>query len=317
VPVSAEGPDGGAHVGGASAGRNTPRRWGAPRPSRVVALAAVVAAAVAIVVSVGGNGAPANLDPVAQAADSTLRAGGAHYALSMTMTIPNVGPITMRGKGYMNAANREGEMSLHTTSVPASVAAKSPGGAVTIDMVFKGYTYYMHLPFLAGRMPAGKTWMKLNVASLVKQQYGFSPGDFQNGTTDPGQFLKMLKASHATVVRQAVLHGVQTTEYRGTIDLHSVVDQLPDSERAQAKAGIDKLIAQVGTSTLPVEAWVDSSHHLRRMHMSVPITTLGSTGGVDMTMDMSDFGSVQPVVIPPDSQVYDATGLVGSTTGGG
>jgi hypothetical protein len=186
-----------------------------------------------------------------------------------------------------------------------------------IDMVFKGYTYYMHLPFLAGRMPAGKTWMKLNVASLVKQQYGFSPGDFQNGTTDPGQFLKMLKASHATVVGHAVLHGVPTTAYRATVDLQSMIDQLPSGERAHAKAGIDKLIAQVGASTLPVEAWVDSSNHVRRMHMSVPFSALGSSGGADLTMDLLDVGSARPVVVPPDSQVFDATGIVGSTFGGG
>jgi hypothetical protein len=284
----------------------------------MIGVAAVVAAVVAIVASVGGNRGPANLDPVAQAADTTLRAGGAHVSFSMTMTIPNVGaPIAMRGSGYINETQLEGSMSIHTTGLPASVAAKFPGGELTVDAVFKGYTYYMRMPFLAGHLPAGKTWMKLNLANAIKQRYGFSPTDVQSGATDPGQFLTMLKASHATVVGHTVLQGVPATEYRGTIDLHSIVDRLPAGERAQARAGIDKLIAQVGASSFPLEAWVDSSDHVRRIHMTIPVTTLGSSGGLNMTMDLSGFGSVQPVVIPPDSQVFDATALVGSATSGG
>jgi hypothetical protein len=284
----------------------------------MIAGAVVVAAAVAIGVSLGGNGGPASLDPVAKAADSTLRAGGAHVSFAMKMTIPNVeGPFTIRGSGFFNESKLEGTMSMHATGMPASVAAKFPGHAFNLDAVFKGYTYYMHLPFLAGQMPAGKTWMKLNMGALIKQRYGFNPTDFQNGTGDPGQFLKLLKASHATVVGHAAVRGVPATEYRGTIDLHTMLDQLPSGERAQAKAGIDKLIAQMGASTMPVEAWVDSSDHVRRLHVSVPITILGSKGGYDLTMDLFDFGSAQPIVVPPDSQVFDASGLVGTTTGGG
>jgi hypothetical protein len=305
------------HAGGVFASRAVPNRWRAPRPLRRIAVAAV-AATVAIVVSVGGNGGSGNLDPVARAADSTLRAGGAHMTLAMTLTVPDAGaPIMMEGSGYINEAKLEGDMSLRTTSLPASVAATIPDGALTIDAVFKGYTYYMRMPFLAGRLPSGKTWMKLDLATALKQSYGFSPTDLQNGTADPGQFLKMLKASHATAVGHAVLHGVPTTEYRGTVDLHSLIDRLPSGERAQAKAGIDKLIAQVGASTLPVEAWVDSSDHVRRIHTSVPMAMLGSSGGYDLTMDLFDFGTVEPVVVPPDSQVFDANGLVGNAVGAG
>jgi hypothetical protein len=301
-----------------SAGHAEPRSRRGRRRGPLVAGAVVVTAAVAIGVSLGGNGGPASLDPVAKAADSTLRAGGAHLAFAMTMTIPNVNaPFRISGSGWINESKLEGDMSMHTTSMPTSIAGKFPGHAFNVDVVFQGYTYYMRLPFLAGQMPAGKTWMKLNMAAVIKQRYGFSPTDFQNGTSDPGQFLKMLKASHATVVGQAAVRGVPATEYRGTVDLQTMIDQLPSGERAQAKAGIDKLIAQMGASTMPVEAWVDSSNHVRRIHVSVPITILGSRGGYDLTMDLFDFGSSQPVVVPPDSQVFDASALVGTTTGGG
>lgn len=295
-----------------SPGSARPSRHARIRPRGFVVLAALVAVIVALAVALTAGNGPANLDPVAQAADSTLRTGGADFTMSISMALPgSQTPFAMNGSGYFDAAKLRGEMSMHLTSAPSNLGSGTSVNGLSIDAVIDNTTYYMHIPSLASQLPGGKTWMRLDMGSLLKQRYGFSPSAFQSGTTDPSQFLKMLKASHATVVGHSAVRGVATTQYQGTIDLHSVADQLPADERSAAQAAIDKLIAQLGgNSTIPLQAWIDSSRHLRRMKMRIPFQLLGSNGGIDVTMDMFDFGVSRPVIVPPDSQVFDATTLV-------
>jgi hypothetical protein len=285
----------------------------------VVAGMAVVGVLVALVVALGGGaGAPVNLDPVAQAADSTLRTSGTDFTMSMSVTLPGHAPLSMTGSGYLNAAKLAGDMSMHMTGLPASAAGALSGGSVDLETVFDHFTYYLRTPALAGQLPGNKSWIRLDLGSVLKQRLGFSPSALGSGQADPGQFLKMLAGSHATVVGRARVRGVPTTEYRGTIDLRSVVDRLPSGQRDSAKAGIDKLIAQLGGNpTIPAEAWIDSSKHVRRMHITMAFAILGAPARIDMTMNLFDFGVSRTISIPPAGEVFDATKLASGTALGG
>lgn len=290
------------------------------RRGGLIGIGVAIAAAAVVALSVGGNGGPATLDPVAQAADATLHVSGARIALTMKIGLPIAGgPMVFVGSGYFNAAAQEGSMSMHSTSLPAAVASRLPGGAITEDAIFNRYTLYLRMPILASHLPNGKDWIKIDVGNALKRQYGFNPLDVQSGSSDPTQFLRLLRESHATAVGSATVRGVPTTEYRGTIDLHSIVDRLPSGERAAAASGINKLIAQLGVSTLAIDVWVDGSHRVRRMHMGVPTGVSGPLAGAnfDFTMDLSDFGVQQTVTVPPASQVVDMTSLASGALGSG
>lgn len=290
--------------------RSFPRRHG-----RLGAVVAVVAAGIAAAFVAAGSGGPANLDPVALAADSTLNAGGAHFSLRLQMQPPGLGaPLTISGTGYLNGSPLEGTMSLHSSALPGNAAAGLPAGVLQLDMVFKGFTYYMRMPTLATQLPGGKSWMKFDVSKALHQQTG-SALNLGAGTGNPTQFLQMLRDTHASVVGQARIRGVPTTEYRGTLDLSALADHVPDNQRALVKAGVAALTAEAGTSTLAIDVWIDSSHRVRRFRISTPAGAATTSPGFDLTMSMYDFGAHQTVTAPADSDVFDATSLATGALG--
>jgi hypothetical protein len=73
---------------------------------------------------------------------------------------------------------------------------------------------------------------------------------------------------------------------------------------------------------IPVDVWVDAQGRLRRMQMSiaasVPAGSAGTAGTSQsfsgaITIDLTSYGPVPPIVAPPSSQVLDASALA---TGG-
>src|SRR5438034_1033898 len=83
---------------------------------------------------------------------------------------------------------------------------------------------------LAGRLPGGARWMKVD----LKQLGGVAGIDVQSltsGESNPAQFLEYLRAHGGSVhtVGSAMLNGVHTTRYQGSIDLHQIAQALPES----------------------------------------------------------------------------------------
>jgi hypothetical protein len=98
-----------------------------------------------------------------------------------------------------------------------------------------------------------------------------------------------------------------TTRYRGTLDLEKVVDRLPGSVRAQARAGIQKLIAQSGQRFFPIEVWIDAQHRVRRFDMSFTIGAGAQGGTLAMAVELFDYGPTPAVQAPPPAETYDLT----------
>ena len=129
------------------------------------------------------------------------------------------------------------------------------------------------------------------------------------GQSNPAQFLQYLRATAGTVtpVGSELVRGVPTTHYRATIDLERVADVMPSAERSQLRAGISKLIAQTGTSKIPVDAWVDNQRLVRRIAMSLQMGSGGGNLQLRVTIELFDFGATPPVSAPASSETFDAT----------
>src|ERR1700737_998234 len=129
-----------------------------------------VASAIALAVFRSGCGGSATaIDPVAQAAEVTSHAGGAHIAVSIQVSaaaLPT--PFTMSGQGFFNYATQEGMLTLDATGVPASVSASLPAGPLRIEEIFKSSIIYIGSPLFAGRLPGGARWMKLDVGRFAQ-----------------------------------------------------------------------------------------------------------------------------------------------------
>ena len=280
-----------------------------PSPSRVFSALGALLVTGALAGTLSGCGASsATLDPVAQAAAVTSATGGVQMGLNMSLTIPGLAsPVTATGHGFFNYKAHEGELAIDMSGLPSSATEGLGGAPVHVEELMKSTTIYVGSPLFAGRLPGGARWMKVD----LKQLGGVAGIDVQSltsGESNPAQFLEYLRAHGGSVhtVGSTMLHGVHTTRYQGSIDLHQIARALPESERGAAQAQLDKLSSQIGLSSIPFEVWIDDQHRVRRIEMNISINAAGQQGGMQMTIDLSGFGATPKVTVPADSQVFSA-----------
>jgi hypothetical protein len=84
--------------------------------------------------------------------------------------------------------------------------------------------------------------------------------------------------------------------------------KLSDAQRKQARKGMQTMLDQVGSKTLPFEVFIDRDGLLRRMKMVMNMRVAGDQVVMKMQTDYSDFGVAVDVQAPPASSVLDVTG---------
>jgi hypothetical protein len=244
------------------------------------------------VIAVGGCGASQVVDPVSQAAAVTASAPG--YRMSAVMSISDTSdPVTAKMKGAVDTAANSGTMSL--TEVVS-------GQPVKASMLYSRLNFWMKAAAIPGatQLTGGKPWIYVDMSkALAAMGVGSLPG-----TTDPSQFLDYLRAVGAkpTVVGPVSINGVSTTEYRAVINLDRYAKLYHASD--QTVAAIESAI---GSHTMPVQAWIDTQHRVRRLHVAFPECVAGSRVQFSMTMGIYDFGAQPQAQIPERSQVYNLT----------
>lgn len=312
----------------ASATTSTSKAPAPPRRPGAVKVLATLGALAALGgggVAMSGCGASATLDPIARAAEVSSQQQGARFALTTQFSSPALpGGFSITAHGSIDERTRSGEMSMDLSGIPGA-AALSGGGSGTMRMIFQYPVIYMSAPFLAGQLPEGKTWMKLDLTKAA-QAAGVDLSQLSSfNQTDPTQFLEYLRASSGGVTKVGgeTVDGVPTTHYQATLQLSSVLDRLPASEQSAAKAELEKL---GNAGAIPVDVWVDAQGRVRRIQMTVATNlptgaagTAGAGGGVSgtITMDFSSYGAVPPIVPPPASEVFDASSIAAAGLGGG
>jgi hypothetical protein len=261
-----------------------------------------------------GCGASATLDPVARAAEVSSQQQGARFTLTMQFTAGPVGGFAVTADGSVDERQRAAKLTMDLSHIPGASAL--PGGGVgTVQMIFRYPVIYMNMPLLASKLPPGKTWVKLDL-SKAGQAAGIDLSQFSSlNQTDPTQFLAYLRASSGDVhaVGGETVDGVATTRYHATLQLSRILDRLPASQQAAAKAALEKI---GNGGSIPADVWVDAQGRVRRMKLSigasVPAGTTGAPEGVHIgatvTIDFTSYGPVPPIVPPPAGAVYDMTG---------
>jgi hypothetical protein len=294
-------------------------RLGATKAAKALATLGALAALGAGGVAVSGCGASETLDPIARAAEVTSQQTGAKIKLTMQFSSPALpGGYSVTATGYIDERDHSGEMRMDLANIPG--AAELPGdGAGTVQIIYQYPVIYMDVPFLAGELPDGKTWMKLDL-SKAAQAAGINLSQLSSlDQSDPTQFLEYLRASSGTVVKvgSETVAGVPTTHYYATLQLTSILSRLPSADQAAAKAALEKLDGAGGTGGIPVNVWVDAQGRVRRMQLSTaasaPEGTAGAAGAAGVsgtvTIDFTSYGPTPPVVPPPAGEVFDATSL--------
>lgn len=297
-----------------------------PKTAKSWAALCVAVALAAAGVAVSGCGASATLDPIARAAEVTSQQEGARISLTTQFSsaaLPG-GGFKITANGYIDERDRSGEMNIDLSGFPGASALPG-GGTGNLRMIFQYPVIYMSVPFLAGKLPEGKTWMKLDLTKAASAAGVDLSGLSSLNQTDPTQFLEYLRASSGGVstVGSETLDGVPTTHYRGTLQLSSILDRLPSSQQSAAKAALEKL---GDAGAIPVDVWVDAQQRVRRMQMSLgagaPAGTPGGTAGAagvngTIAIDYTSYGAVPPIVPPPAGEVFDASSMAAAGIAGG
>jgi hypothetical protein len=192
-----------------------------------------------------------------------------------------------------------------------------PGGG-RVEMILLGNVFYMKLPAeaLSGEPQLlARPWLKVDLATLSQQSGVNLEALGQLRDNDPTAALNFLRGVSNDVkkVGSEKVRGAETTHYSATADLNKTVEQVP----ADLRDDITRLIGQLGTSTIPTEAWVDDDGRLRRMRYIVDLSRVQAggqpapLGGVlTTTIEAFDFGADVDVSEPPADQVTDFAALM-------
>ena len=177
---------------------------------------------------------------------------------------------------------------------------------------------YTRMGLLSQQLPKGKKWLKLDIEKLGKG-LGIDVSQLSQ-YNDPTKMLDYLRSSgDVDEVGKEDVRGVETTHYRAKVDLAEATKKLQGSGAASG-TGVDQLVKLLGGSKVPVDVWVGDDKLVRRMTMR--LSPSGANGAasafsMSMNMDLYDYGTPVNVSAPPQSEVYDASGMINSAAGAG
>jgi len=177
-----------------------------------------------------------------------------------------------------------------------------------------GFVEYLRTPSLGDKLPAGKSWLKLDARELGRAK-GVGLDELRQGDdADPEVLFRFMRhADHPQLLGHETIGGVRTTHYSAGVDLRRLVATESD---AVLRDELRRALEVPGeTETLyPADAWIDGKGYLRRVQVMFPerIPELIPHGVVTITMteEFSSFGTGVHIVVPPEASVVDVAALV-------
>jgi hypothetical protein len=278
-------------------------------------LLALLALAALAPLGCGGGDAAEELTPesaVAQAATKTERAGSSRMSFAATMAgggLPRA--VRFSGEGEFDYESRTGRATYDMSELIP--------GAGPIEIVMDRLVVYMEFPAsLAGGLPEGKSWLKLDLEKLGEAT-GIDLGALaQMNQGDPTQILLYLRGASDRIeeVGEESVRGAETTHYRASVSFRKALQQslgkLPPELRESARMSIERLIEAIGSDTVPVDVWIDEDGRARRMRMAYDMNVPSATEPMSFEMDFElyDFGVTVDAEPPPADEVADLQELL-------
>jgi hypothetical protein len=161
----------------------------------------------------------------------------------------------------------------------------------------------------------------MDLDAMMRQQFGTSFSELQGNTpSDLSEQLGYLQGTSDSVeeVGTEEVRGSPATHYRATMDLEKAAQQQGADQNAQLRQIYDKIEQQLGSSTLPMDVWLDGQGRVVRLEMNMPMPVPGgassqeanSQGQIGITEEFYDFGTPVSVEAPPEDQTADINDLI-------
>lgn len=217
---------------------------------------------------------------VAQAADRTASQKTAHADITVTSTSSTGDTQTVHGDGDFSNVKDLAEFHIRAHGH-------------TIDEIATGDRVYLHSSLFKDEMPAGLSWMMIDLKEVLKDK-GLSTDTLDQGS--PQDSLNALRTGAVSVkkVGREVVSGLRAVHWRARVDL---------SKLSQG----DKLAKLSKTRFVQYDVWVGPDSYVLRMAY-----TLTSGGTVTTTtLDLSNFGEKLDIQVPTPADTWDASYLGG------
>lgn len=239
--------------------------------------------------------------PIARAAAvAANHAGGISVAMRGTIEAKGV-ETTVTGKGSIDRRSQRGSFD-STTAIH--------GAKLAVRQVMDGSAVYLTSDAFKGRLPGGKSWMRIDLAEAAKtKNFDLSAFGTNGPSQDPSQVLDYLAG--ARKVQKAGtedVRGTKATRYRVTVDLKQAKAR---SQSKSAKAAIQQLLGTLdGTTTVPVDVWLDAKHRVLRERVKYTADINGEQNAMDFTTDFTGFGVAVDADPPAGKDTVDGLALL-------
>jgi hypothetical protein len=273
----------------------------------------------------GNNSARASAASLKRAAYVSTTAAGYKATMTMHATFNGQGSnqqaLDMTASGSFSPSSHSADMTMNMHA-PVSGAMHS----IEMQVVLDGNTMYLKMPAaLTSQLPGGKPWVSMDLTQLGKTAGIQGYGSLLNGESsfsDPGQYLDFLRATSDGSVKdlgQETVDGVQTTHYQANVDFAKLPNAVPAADKHAINQLISEMQSKGVTTQMPVDAWIDDSHHIRRLHINYDFSVSGQSLTMDIMENFSDYGAQPAPAVPSPSDTTDLSsvlqGSLGSTQG--
>jgi len=266
------------------------------RINTAVALSAIAAAL--LVAGCGGSSSSGWVAGVNTVRAAYVSSNAAGYQMAIKVTGNAAGhTINVTGTGTFAQAADRGRLTIH-------VSQPTLGGRnLQIDYVILGKDVYLKLPAsLAGKIPGGKPWLQLDLSEIGKRAgiQGLS-SLVDNPGENPARLLQILHADSTGTI--------QTLGHQTIDGVHT----MPASQQRSASAAIASIEKLGGLRYLPIEAWVDSSNHVRRIVLSETGHVGWQPFSEKVQLDFVKYGPEPVPAAPPADEVTNIMSLFGTS----
>lgn len=299
-----------------------------------VATGVLAAAGVAVLTAGCGSSSTGSAKSAAaslkRAAYVSTAAPGYKVAMTLhaTITRKSSAPATadLSANGSFSPGSRSGEMTISLRTASGGATSSTGGGfsatmSMNLSVVLDGDTVYVKMPagLLGRKPPDGKPWLSMNLKQMGNSSVPGYGSVFNSGSnfSDPGQYLDFLNATSDGSVKdlgQTTVGGAQATHYQADVDLAKLPDVMPATDK-QIVTQLVSMLKSKGLSTqLPVDVWIDGSHHIRRIHITYSLSINSVSANLDFTEDLSDYGSQPAPTVPSPDQTTNLSSVLSGGT---
>lgn len=259
-----------------------------------------LAAAAAVVVVVAGS----------------ALAGCGGSGSTATTALERAASVTSSGPGYRFTLNSQASVGGRSArfTVLGSIDERLGQGTLTMSLgglnvseVESGGYVYVRVPQTGRSLGSGtRPWVRADIYTFTQALAGSNP--IAGDTSSPTALLQILRSGGVvTTVGREDVRGVATTRYHALVDFERYASTLAPGRRAGAQAYAAELRRITGSSSLPVDVWVDDAQQIRRFQTQLRLCTPQGNLTDSISMDLYDYGPQPVVAVPSPSQATDIT----------